>query len=213
MTGESKRSPLLTEEDWWTVWFGLAILLIATVLAMLTLSGTITAKKVPKIGKWSTNPLDAFYAAKKTSIDVDEGTTLAGLAEAVNSAGAGATATLVSSDDGIRLRIATSRAGARQTISLTALLSGGTAEPRFDAVEPDPDGLGAVAYISQPLPSIDFDVGAGKLTITDQRSRVIAVALVVTLIFTMFLTTIGIRVMGQNTGAYAVGYALSLIHI
>ncbi len=32
MTSEKERSPLLVEEDWWTVWFGLAILLIATVL-------------------------------------------------------------------------------------------------------------------------------------------------------------------------------------
>ena len=31
MTGETRRSPLLVEEDWWTVWFGLAILLIAPV--------------------------------------------------------------------------------------------------------------------------------------------------------------------------------------
>ncbi|MGD9253135.1 MAG: flagellin hook IN motif-containing protein, partial [Holophagae bacterium] len=179
MTGETDRSPLLTEEDWWTVWFGLAILLIATVLAMLTLSGTISAKKVPKIGKWSSNPSDAFYAAKKTSIDLDAGTTLSGLAEAVNSAEAGATATLVSESDGTRLRIATARGGDRQTISLSALLSGGSAELRFDPVEPDSDGLGAVAYISQPLSSADVDVGAGKLTITGQRSRVIAVPLAV----------------------------------
>jgi uncharacterized integral membrane protein (TIGR00698 family) len=208
MTGETDRSALLTEEDWWTVWFGLAILLIATVLAMLTLSGTISAKKVPKIGKWSSNPSDAFYAAKKTSIDLDAGTTLSGLAEAVNSAEAGATATLVSESDGTRLRIATARGGDRQTISLSALLSDGSAELRFDPVEPDPDGLGAVAYISQPLSSADVDVGAGKLTITGQRSRVIAVPLAVTLVFTMLLTTIGVRVMGQNARAYAIGYVV-----
>jgi len=56
MTGEKMRNPLLVEEDWWTVWFGLTILLIATVLGILTLSGSITAKNVPKIGKWSNNP-------------------------------------------------------------------------------------------------------------------------------------------------------------
>jgi uncharacterized integral membrane protein (TIGR00698 family) len=211
MTGETDRSPLLTEEDWWTVWFGLAILLIATVLAMLTLSGTISAKKVPKIGHWSTNPFDAFYAAKKTSVDVDAGTTLAGLAEAINSAGAGATATLASENDGTRLRIATARGGDGQTISLSALLSGGSAQLRFDPVEPDPDGLGAVAYISQSLPSADVDVGEGKLTITGQRSRVVALPLVVTIVFTMLLTTIGVRVMGQNARAYAFGYVVVFV--
>ena len=38
MTSEKKYSPLLVEEDWWTVWFGLTILLIATILGILTLS-------------------------------------------------------------------------------------------------------------------------------------------------------------------------------
>ena len=49
MTSEKNRSPLLVEEDWWTVWFGLTILLVATVLGILALSGSITAKKVPKM--------------------------------------------------------------------------------------------------------------------------------------------------------------------
>jgi len=47
MTNKKTRSPLLVEEDWWTVWFGLTILLVATVLGILTLSGSITAKKAP----------------------------------------------------------------------------------------------------------------------------------------------------------------------
>ena len=81
MTSEKKRSPLLVEEDWWTVWFGLTILLVATVLGILTLSGSITAKKVPKMGKWKNNPTDVFYLAKKTPIDLHEGTTLAELAD------------------------------------------------------------------------------------------------------------------------------------
>ena len=64
MTGETKRSPLLVEEDWWTVWFGLAILLVATVLGMMTLSGTISPKKVPKIGKCVSIPADVLYPSK-----------------------------------------------------------------------------------------------------------------------------------------------------
>ena len=31
---EKKRSPLIALEDWWTVWFGLVIILVATGFAM-----------------------------------------------------------------------------------------------------------------------------------------------------------------------------------
>lgn len=203
MTGEFKRSPLLAEEDWWTVWFGLAVLLIATVLGVLTLSGNISAKKVPKIGKWVSNPADALFTASKTTVEVEPGTTLAGLTNAIDSAVDGATATLTSGDDGVRLRVATSRGGDGQTISVTELLSDGAVELRFDPEEPDPDGLGARAYVTQPLPSDDVDVGAGRLTVTSQRSRFIALPLIVTMVFTLLLTTVGVRVMGQHAGAYA----------
>ena len=46
---KKKRNSLITEEDWWTVWFGLVILLVATVLGIMTFSGTISVKKVPKL--------------------------------------------------------------------------------------------------------------------------------------------------------------------
>ena len=65
MANEEKRNPLITEEDWWTVWFGLTILLVATVLGIMTFSDSISAKKVPKLGKWISSPVDAFYHAKK----------------------------------------------------------------------------------------------------------------------------------------------------
>jgi len=206
MTSEKKRSPLLVEEDWWTVWFGLAILLVATVFGMLALSGNISAKKVPKIGKWSTNPVDALYAAKKTQIDVEEGTTLAGLADAITSAQAGATAEVVFENGGARLRVATSRTGDGQTISVAEQLTGGTAELRFDQVEPDNGGLGAATFTSQILPSADVEIGAGKLTVTSQRARSIVSPLIVTVIFLMLLTVIGVRVMGQNAGGYALAF-------
>jgi len=111
MTSEKKRSPLLVEEDWWTVWFGLTILLVATVLGILTLSGSITAKTVPKMGKWKGNPADVFYHAKKTPVDLHEGTTLAELADRINAAKAGAIAEIVPDEGGVRLRVATSRTG------------------------------------------------------------------------------------------------------
>ena len=105
MTGEMRRSPLLVEEDWWTVWFGLAILLIATVLGLMTLSGTISAQKVPKIGKWVSNPADALYRSKKTSIDLPEGATLAGAAERINASDSGANAEIISDAGGVRIQV------------------------------------------------------------------------------------------------------------
>ena len=211
MSSEKERSPLLVEEDWWTVWFGLAILLIATVFGMLALSGNISAKKVPKIGKWSTNPVDALYTAKKTQIDVEEGTTLAGLADAITSAQAGATAEVVFENGGARLRVATSRTGDGQTISVAEQLTGGTTELRFDQVEPDSGGLGAAAFTSQILPSADVKIGAGKLTVTSQRARSIVFPLIVTVIFLMLLTVIGVRVMGQNAGGYLLAFVAIFI--
>lgn len=44
-------STLLRAEDWWSVWFGF-ILILAASFGLLT--------TVPKPGRWSVNPLDAF---------------------------------------------------------------------------------------------------------------------------------------------------------
>ncbi len=46
-----KLSTLLRAEDWWSVWFGF-ILILAAAFGLLT--------AVPKPGRWSVNPLDAF---------------------------------------------------------------------------------------------------------------------------------------------------------
>jgi uncharacterized integral membrane protein (TIGR00698 family) len=53
---ESNRSPLLTSEDWWAVWFGFLIILAALLGAV---------HQVPKIGKWTGNPLEAFLILKE----------------------------------------------------------------------------------------------------------------------------------------------------
>jgi uncharacterized integral membrane protein (TIGR00698 family) len=207
MSSEKERSPLLVEEDWWTVWFGLAILFIATVLGLLTLSGTISEKKVPKIGKWAANPMDAFYTAKKTQIDVEEGSTLGVLADMINSASADAEAEILTEFGGVRLQVASSRAGEQHTITLSEQLTGGSADLRFDQIDPDGDGLGARAYVSQALPA-DADIGSGKLTVTAQRSRSIIVPLIVSMLCIMVLTMIGVRVMGQNATAYASAFVV-----
>jgi uncharacterized integral membrane protein (TIGR00698 family) len=206
MTSEKKRSPLLVEEDWWTVWFGLTILLIATVLGILTLSGSITAKNVPRMGKWEYNPADVFYHAKKTSIDLDEGNTLAKLADRINAANAGAIAEIVPDEGGVRLQVATTRTGAGETITLKTQLAGGTTGLEFAKEMPDPAGMGAAAYVSQLLPSANVDIGEGKVTVTAERSASIVVPLLVTMIGIMFLTAIGIWNMGQNTVKYSLAF-------
>ena len=43
---------LIREEDWWAIWFGFAII-------AATLTGLLD--RVPRIGKWSNNPLTAFH--------------------------------------------------------------------------------------------------------------------------------------------------------
>jgi uncharacterized integral membrane protein (TIGR00698 family) len=206
MTSEKTRSPLLVEEDWWTVWFGLIILLIATVLGILTLYGSITAKKVPKLGEWKNNPADAFYGAKTTSIDVHEGTTLAVLAERINAATAGAIAEIIPNKGEVQLQVATSRTGDGETITLETHLDGGTRELRFAEEEPDFAGMGAEAYVSQLFPSADAVIGRGKVTVTAERSASIVLPLLVTVIGIMLLTAIGIWSMGQNVNSYAVAF-------
>ena len=206
MTNEKKRSPLLVEEDWWTVWFGMTILLIATVLGILTLSGSMSAKKAPKVGDWISNPVDAFYRAKTTTIDIQEGTTLAVLADKINAANAGAKAEVSADEGGVQLQVSTSRTGDGETITFETLLDGGTGELRFTEEGPDSAGMGAKVYTSQLLPSADVFVGTGKVTVTAERSTSIVLPLLVTAIGIMLLTAIGIWSMGQNVVNYSLAF-------
>lgn len=49
-------SSLWKNEDWWAVWFGFAIIVAA-------LTGLVS--KIPKVGKWSDDPLTAFQVIKE----------------------------------------------------------------------------------------------------------------------------------------------------
>ena len=55
-TGEGISS-LWKKEDWWAVWVGFAILIFAVAMAALEYG-----IKAPKIQRWATSPLDAFYS-------------------------------------------------------------------------------------------------------------------------------------------------------
>lgn len=57
MNTQRERLSLLKSEDWWAVWLGTAILLVA-------LTGVVG--KVPKMGSWTDRPLDSFYALKRS---------------------------------------------------------------------------------------------------------------------------------------------------
>ena len=52
-------SALYKEEDWWTVWFGFIIILSAVFNIV---------HRVPKIGKWTDNPLDVFMIVKDGAV-------------------------------------------------------------------------------------------------------------------------------------------------
>ena len=55
--GTSERiSSLWKTEDWWAVWVGFGILTFAVVMA-----GLEYGVKAPKIQRWVSSPLDAFY--------------------------------------------------------------------------------------------------------------------------------------------------------
>jgi len=56
MSNDSKRSALWKEEDWWAVWFGFIVILFAVFNLV---------HKVPKLGKWTSNPIDIFFAIKE----------------------------------------------------------------------------------------------------------------------------------------------------
>ena len=157
---------MFAEEDWWTAWFGLIILLVATVLGILTFSDSISAKNVPKLGKWMSNPVDVFYHAEKTQIGLDEATTLAELVDRINAKGPKATAKIVPVDGGVRLRVSSSRTGDGETISLRTLLAGGKTALKFTKEKPDSAGMGARAYVSQIFPSANVDIGKGKVSVT-----------------------------------------------
>jgi uncharacterized integral membrane protein (TIGR00698 family) len=200
-----KRSPLLKLEDWWTVWFGLAILLVATLLGVLHQTDLIAQHKVPKLGAWVSNPADVFYASKKTTIDFEEATTLQGLADTINAFGIDATAGIVPADGGVRLRVASTRDGEGETISFSHLLTGGeplvlTAESR------DPGGLGARDYLTGTVTSGSAPVGRGRVTLTAWRTHSIVVPLVVTALLVMLLTAVGVAVMGRSARRYAVAF-------
>jgi uncharacterized membrane protein YadS len=211
MTGpEKKRSPLFALEDWWTVWFGLVIIIVATGLAIAQYSGSIPKLKVPKMGGWVSSPTDVFYGAKKTRLTLKEDVTPITLAETINAKKPKAIAEVVTAEEGVQLRITSSREGADKVIKVSPNLIGGE-KLRFTKVDLDPGGMGARAYVSQVLPSDSANLGHGLFTITAQRNSVLILPWLVSFILIAILTAIGVAVMGQSAGKYVVGFVVVLL--
>jgi uncharacterized membrane protein YadS len=205
---EKKKSPLLTIEDWWTVWFGLVILVVATVFGLLYYSDAVgTWYKVPKLGKWVESPVDAFYKEKKTKFEFKKGVTLAELTEAINEKKPMATAEIVAADGGVQLRIASTRDGKLESISVSPLLIGG-ADLDLTKEDPDPRGLGARAYVSQVFDDTTVQLGEGNVTIKAERADFIVSELLIALLLIGILTAFGVTVMGKSGGRYFLGFAI-----
>jgi uncharacterized integral membrane protein (TIGR00698 family) len=210
MSGEKKRSPLIALEDWWTVWFGLVIILVATGLAVAHYSAGTDLFKVPKLGGWVSNPTDIFYSAKKAKLTFKEDVTVAGLAEAINAKKPKASAEVVPADGGVQLRIVSTREEASKVIKVSALLAGGE-KLEFTKQEPDPGGMGARAYVSQVFPSETTNLGNGNVTVTAQRNKSVIPSWIISFILVAILTSIGIAVMRKSPGKYVVGFVAVLL--
>jgi uncharacterized integral membrane protein (TIGR00698 family) len=207
---ENKRNPLIALEDWWTVWFGLVIIIVATVLAFGHYSGGLSQMKVPKMGGWVSSPTDAFYGAKKTKLTIKEDVTPAGLAEMVNEKKPKAMAEIVPAEGGVQLRISSTREGAKEIIKVSPNLAGGE-KLKFTKEDPDPGGMGARAYVSQVFASDGANLGNGFLTITAQRTSLILGPWLISFLLVGILTAIGVSIMGQSAGKYFVAFVAVLI--
>jgi hypothetical protein len=202
---DKKRNPLFALEDWWTVWFGLVIILVATGLAVAHYSGSMSLLKVPKMGAWVSSPADVFYGSKKTKLTLKDEVTLAQLAEKINAKKPKATAEVVPADGGVQLRIASDRDGAKELIKVSPNLMGGE-KLTLTKEEVDPGGLGARAYLSQVFPSESVNLGSGLFTITAQRTKSIIVPVILSMVLIAILTSIGVVVMGQDPKKYAFAF-------
>jgi len=210
---EKKRSPLIALEDWWTVWFGVVIIVVASGLAIAHYSGGMQQLKVPKLGKWVSSPADVFNGSKKTQLKLKDEVTLAQLAEKINDKNLKATAEISPAEGGVQLRITSTRDEAGKVIKVSPNLMGGE-KLQFIKEEVDPGGLGARAYVSQVFPSESVNLGSGFFTITAQRTKSLLPSLIVIAILIAILTSFGVSVMGGDPKKYVIGFiVISLIAV
>jgi uncharacterized membrane protein YadS len=207
---EKKRNPLIALEDWWTVWFGAAIIAVATLLAIGHYQFDLPQLKAPKMGGWVSSPADVFQASKKTQLKLTEEVTLAQLADKINTGKIKAEAEIVPAEGGVQLRISSTRDEAGKVIKVSPNLMGGE-KLTLTKEDVDPGGLGARAYVSQVFPSESVNLGAGLFTITAQRTKSIILPVIISMALIAFLTSIGVAVMGGNAKGYVIAFGVLVV--
>jgi uncharacterized membrane protein YadS len=207
---EKKRNPLIALEDWWTVWFGAAIIAVATLLAIGHYQFDLPQLKAPKMGGWVSSPADVFQASKKTQLKLTEEVTLAQLADKINTGKIKAEAEIVPAEGGVQLRISSTRDEAGKVIKVSPNLMGGE-KLTLTKEDVDPGGLGARAYVSQVFPSESVNLGAGLFTITAQRTKSIILPVIISMALIALLTSIGVAVMGGNAKGYVIAFGVLVV--
>ena len=255
---QKPRSDLLSDEDWWTVWFAIFIILIATLYGFLYQAKKLPEIAAPKMGTWVSNPLDAFNKGAKKKIKLGAAVTVADVVEKINGLKTDVKAELVpinppspakvpnafppkelepskeakavqSGDSGkteagdspapseaakpqpapqpanYRLVISSIRSGPGQTIAVKVMLKQGQAF-KFTAEDKDPDGKGAMRYVSQKVDSPTAKIGTGTLQVTIERKHNVLIPILVALIALGLICSVGLKVMGEKTGKFLRAY-------
>jgi uncharacterized integral membrane protein (TIGR00698 family) len=254
---EEKREPrsdLLSNEDWWTVWFGIFIILIATLYGFLYQANKLPKLAAPKMGTWVSNPLDAFNQGAKKKIKLSATVTVADVVEKINRLKTEIKAELVpinaptpakapkafppkevgpsqeakavqlgnsgKTEAGdspapseaakpqpanYRLVICSTRSGPGQTIAVKVTLKQGQVF-KFTAEDKDPDGKGAMRYVSQEVDSPQAKIGTGTLQVTVERKHKVLIPILVALIALGLICSVGLKVMGEKAGKFLGAY-------
>ncbi|UCG79677.1 MAG: putative sulfate exporter family transporter [Desulfobacterales bacterium] len=251
---QEPRSDLLSNEDWWTVWFGIFIILVGTLYGFLYQADKLPKLAAPKMGTWVSNPLDAFNRDAKKKIKLSATVTVADVVENINRLKTEVKAELVpinapspakapkvfppreigpspeaeamqSGDSGkteaedspapseavkpqpanYRLVISSTRSGPGQTIAVKVTLKQEQVF-KFTAEDKDPDGMGAMRYVSQEVDSPQAKIGTGTLQITIERKNKVLIPILVSLIALGLICSVGLKVMGEKAGKFLGAY-------
>jgi len=219
------RSDFLVDEDWWTVWFGLFFILIATIYGLLYLSDAVPKMPKPKMSTWVTSPWDAFVSPAKKQFKIKKNMTVAEFAEKINRWGKGAKAEIIPIPVAINkpadpiiketegldepdpimtppskymLKVYSTRDGPGKTISLKLTLKPGQ-KFTFRAKEKDEHGLGAKTYTSQIIDSPNSTIGAGLCVIKAQRKTNVLIPVILALLAIGLVCGVGVKVMSSES--------------
>ncbi len=184
MSADEGISSLWKKEDWWAVWIGFAILTSAVVLA-----GLEYGVKAPKIQRWVTSPLDAFYI--DTAVKVKDWPEAFQSREALKAA--------LPADTAERLRYTRKvgyQAGKRKVSETLGFKS------RYPMSEADRDAVLTLATTQAHREAI------GELYAKARTARHNFAALGILLIAMGVAFMLAVRLMGEKPLAFASGYVV-----